>query len=70
MFRKPGASAWDSLGRFTASESALAALRDLLTDREPYEGLEQIRAIDQLLFDALDILREDGYEARLRFEDA
>jgi uncharacterized protein (DUF934 family) len=69
MFRKPGAEAWESLGKFSASESAIAALGELLKDREPYEALEQIRAIDQMLFDTLDILQADGFEARLRAED-
>jgi len=70
MFRKPGVAAWDtSLGKFTASENVITALAELLAEREPYEALEQIRAIDQLLFDTLDILKADGFEVRLQCDD-
>jgi len=65
--QRPGEIGWDFVGSFTASESAVAALRELLKDREPYEVLEGIRAIDQLLFDTLDIIKSEGWLARVSF---
>jgi hypothetical protein len=65
--QRPGEPGWDFVGSFTASESAIAALRELLEGREPYEVLGGIRAIDQLLFDTLAIIKSEGWAARVSF---
>jgi hypothetical protein len=65
--RRPGATASSSLGNFSASDGEIAELRELLEGREPFEVLECIPR--GLIWDALDILRSDGYEARVTFHE-
>jgi hypothetical protein len=67
-FQKPAASRWETLGNFTASEKELTELQELLEGREdPFEVLDCIT--NRLIFDTLDILRSDGYRARVRFHE-
>jgi hypothetical protein len=59
-------TAWDLVGTFAASRDELSDLRGLLDGREdPYEVLDQIT--HRLIFDVLQIIRDDGYQARVQF---
>jgi hypothetical protein len=62
--RRPG-EAWEVLGRFRSTEEELRALRAVLEGREPFDVLEQIGT--PLVRDALIILKEDGFEARVSY---
>lgn len=65
-FKRPEATAWDSLGTFSATEDEMAELRELLDGHDnPCEILDRIS--NRLVADALDILRADGYMARVSF---
>ena len=65
--RRPG-EPWEVLGRFRgASEAELSALRGVLEGREPFDVLDKIAT--PLVRDALSILKEDGFEARVSFLD-
>lgn len=67
-FRTRESTAWDHLGRFTTTPAELAQLKALLADgRDPTKALDRIPK--GLLWDALDILRAEGHEARVRFPD-
>jgi hypothetical protein len=69
-FKPHDAREWDLLGRFSASEEELLALRELLESHDDlYAVLDRIPK-NSLLWDTLDMLRSEGHEARVRFEDA
>jgi len=40
-------------------------MRDLLEGRDPFEVMDQVT--DPLVLDVLDILKADGFQARIRF---
>lgn len=59
------------LGKFEASLAELAALRALLEQHnDPLEALDRIKAINQMLFDILDVCRLERHRVRIRFEDS
>jgi hypothetical protein len=67
-FKKPTASEWDFLGRFTATPVEISELRALLEGLDdPYEVLDQIEV--PIVRDALCILRDDGLESRVAFKE-
>ena len=67
-FMAHGANHWETLGRFHASKAEIEALRTALENQEhPYEALEDLPK--GLLFDALDICREEGHDARISFRE-
>ena len=62
------ASKWEVLGRFTATEAEIAELRALLKAHDsPYGALDRLPK--GLLFDALDICRQEGHDARVTFRE-
>jgi hypothetical protein len=63
--KRPGETQYHFVGRFRANETAVAALKELLAGREPFDVLDEIRAIDQLLFDTLEIIKSEGWAARV-----
>jgi hypothetical protein len=66
---KPSDSAdWELLGNFSASKTELSALRSVLSRHEnPLDALSTLPR--GLLWDALDVCREEGHAVRIRFED-
>ncbi len=66
-FRKPGDDRWDFLGDFTAPPEELATARALLDGCEdPYDVID---SLSEILYDTLDILRKDGFLARVTFKE-
>ena len=65
-FKPHGARQWDFLGRFSASEEELLALRELLQSHDDLWAVLD-RIPKGLLWDTLDVLRSEGYEARVSF---
>ena len=65
--RKPGATSWDLVGNFTASESEIAALREVLEGQEPYDVLDKINHV--LMRDVQNAVKAEGCQARVRFHE-
>ena len=65
MRRAGSTDAFEVLGRFRSTEEELSALRAALEGREPFSVLDRIET--PLVRDALHILKEDGFEARVSF---
>ena len=64
LFKKPTDTAWDSLGRFTATPEEHAELTAILARHEnPFDALPHLPR--GLLWDSLDVLREGGYVVKL-----
>jgi hypothetical protein len=54
------------LGNLTGgTQKELAEMRDLLEGRDPFEVTDQVT--DPLILDVLDILKADGFQARIQF---
>jgi hypothetical protein len=67
--KRPEATKWEVLGQLTdCPEHVLAELRDLLEGQAPFEVMHQ--DTHQLVFDVLDVLKADGFQARIRFFEA
>lgn len=65
--RKPGTTAWDLVGNFSATDAEIDELRDVLGGNEPYAVLHRVKHV--LIFDTLDAIREEGFQARVQFHD-
>jgi hypothetical protein len=63
--RKPGAPAWDAVGRFTASDQEIDELKTLLEGHEPLEVLDRLPR--GLLWDVLDSIRLENHEVKVTF---
>jgi hypothetical protein len=64
--KKPDATVWDSVGNFSGTEEEISELRQLLEGRRsPFEVMGEIT--NQLIWDTLDIIKSDGYQARIEF---
>jgi hypothetical protein len=63
--RKPGATAWDFVGNFSATDAEIEELRGVLEGNDPYEVLHKIKNV--LIFDTLDVIRAEGCQARIQF---
>jgi hypothetical protein len=64
--RKPEAATWDHVGVFAAAPEELAALRSVLSRHEnPIDALPLLPR--GLLWDTIDVIRAEGWLARVRF---
>jgi hypothetical protein len=62
--RRPEDSTWDRVGVFSAAPDEIAALRSVLSRHEnPFDALGQLPA--GIVFDTLDIIRAEGWFARV-----
>jgi hypothetical protein len=63
--KRPAATKWGVLGQLTdCPEHVLAELRDLLEGQDPFEVTHQVT--HQVVFDVLDVLKADGFQALIR----
>jgi hypothetical protein len=60
-----GSTAWEVLGRFSASAADIAELKTALEGREPLKAID--RVTHPLMRDLLSILKESGHEGRVTF---
>jgi hypothetical protein len=65
--RQPGATAWDLVGNFSATEAEIAQLREVLEGEEPFEVLHKIKNV--LISDTLDVIRAEGAQTRIVFHE-
>jgi hypothetical protein len=64
--RKPEDPTWDRVGTFTAAPAEIAALREVLQRHEsPFDALPFLPR--GLLYDTLDIIKAEGWLARVVF---
>jgi hypothetical protein len=62
-----GYDSWDTLGTYRCAPEERAQLLALLKNRDPLEALKDLPA--GIVRDALDVVRELGHHARVRFVD-